>query len=189
MGARTAIKQFLLAHVGQVVTAKQIHKASGVTEWARRVRELRGDDGWKIITHYDDCTLKPGEYILTEVPPIEGYQFAKPISARLRAQVLERNGYTCKMCGAAAGDEDENSPGRRVRLHIGHIVDRSHGGKVELSNLQALCASCNQGAKNLTPEPPRWTWLLAQLRRASINDQQAALKWLTKKFRKTPTQT
>ena len=183
MGAKNAIKQFLLSRIGQVVTAKQLHQASGVTEWARRVRELRGDEGWKILTHHDRHTLKPGEYVLAKAPPKGGYRFAKPISKRIRAQVLDRNGYTCQMCGASAGDKDESNQGRPVQLHIGHIIDRSHGGKVELSNLRALCASCNQGAKNITQEPPKWIWLLSQLRRANINDQRKALQWLTMKFK------
>ena len=97
-----------------------------------------------------------------------------------RARVLERNGYTCQMCGAGAGDKDDT--GRAVRLHIGHIVDRSHGGTDALSNLRALCSRCNQGAKNIAQEPPTWTWLLAQIRRATIEDQQKALEWLRGKF-------
>ncbi len=120
---------------------------------------------------------------MLEAPPptsAEVYRFEKPISARLRAQVLERNGYTCQMCGIGAGDEMDD--GRRARLHVGHIVDRDHGGRDELSNLRALCSVCNQGAKNHTQEPPSWTWLLGQLRRATQDDQRAALDWLKHKF-------
>lgn len=110
------------------------------------------------------------------------YEFSKPISKRLRAQVLDRNGFTCQMCGAAAGDPDPENPGRSIRLHVGHIRDRSHGGSNELTNLRALCSSCNQSAKNLAQEPPRWIWLLAQIRRASITDQKKALNWLKQKL-------
>lgn len=88
------------------------------------------------------------------------------------------------MCGAGAGDPDDQNPDRAVRLHVGHIVDRSHGGKDELSNLRALCSTCNQGAKNIVQEPPSWTWLLGQIRRAPVADQRAALRWLKQKFGK-----
>ena len=81
--------------------------------------------------------------------------------------MLERNGYTCQMCGARAGDPDDQNPGRCVRLHIGHIVDPSHGGKDEPSNLRALCSTFNQGAENIVREPPSRTWLLGQLKRAT----------------------
>ena len=186
-GAKERIKQFLRRRVGKIVTAKELQAAAGnVTEWARRVRELRNDEGWRIVTHHDDSGLKPGEYRLDEPPPERAsYHFAKPISKRTRAQVLERNGYTCQMCGAGAGEPDRENPGRTIRLHLGHIVDRSHGGLDDPSNLRALCSTCNQGAKNLTIEPPRRTWLLAQVRRATIDDQRAMLTWLKKKFKES----
>jgi 5-methylcytosine-specific restriction endonuclease McrA len=82
---------------------------------------------------------------------------------------------------AAKGAIDP-STGRKVRLHIGHNVDRSHGGKEELSNLRALCSTCNQGAKNITTEKPSLIWLLTQIRRAGIDEQRAVYDWLCKKF-------
>ena len=190
MGARKRIKMFLRKNVGKVITSQQLQKVAGdnVTEWARRVREIRNDDGWPISTNHDDSSLKPGEYRLDAEPPEKSrdYNFSSAISQRLRAQVLERNGYICQMCGAAAGDLDERSPDRRVRLHIGHIKDRSHGGTDTLDNLRALCSTCNQGAQNLVQEPPSWTFLMAQVRRASIDDQRKVLNWLLKKFPDTP---
>ena len=124
--------------------------------------------------------------MLEELPPEgnDAYRFSKSISGRLRAQVLERNGYTCQMCGIGAGDPTDD--GRRARLHVGHIKDRSHGGTDTLDNLRALCSACNQGAKNIVQEPPSWVWLLSQLRRASIGDQRKARDWLEKKLEKTP---
>lgn len=183
--AKERIRQFLRSRVGDVVTGHEIQQAAGgVTEWARRVRELRSDEGWKISTHNDRADLKPGEYILEEVPPpLSEYQFAKPVSRRLRAQVLERNGYTCQMCGIAAGEPAED--GRKTRLHVGHIRDRSHGGEDTLGNLRALCSQCNEGAKNVTQEPPSYVWLMSQVRRASESDQREVLKWLKRKFDRT----
>lgn len=178
------IKDFLLPRIGEVVTARQLRDAAApATEWARRLRELRANEGWPIDSHLDDDNLRPGEYMLTGEPPPPGeYRFAKPISTRLRAQVLERNGYTCQMCGAGAGDVDENDPNRTVRLHVGHIRDRSLGGEDTLANLRALCSTCNEGAKNIVQEPPSWAWLLGQIRRARVDDQRRALSWLQKKF-------
>jgi 5-methylcytosine-specific restriction endonuclease McrA len=87
------------------------------------------------------------------------------------------------MCGAAPGDIDELT-GREVRLHIGHIVDKSIGGKDELSNLRTLCSTCNQGAKNITSVKPPAIWLLSQIRRAGQEEQLAVLEWLLTKFKK-----
>jgi hypothetical protein len=184
LGSKERIRQFLLAHIGKVVTSIQIRDAAGtgVSEWARRVRELRDEEGWPIITHNDLAELKPGQYILQEKPPGKAdVTFSRVISAKLRAEVLDRNGFTCQMCGLTPGDIDP-ATGRKVRLHIGHIKDKSLGGKDELSNLRALCSTCNQGAKNITGEKPTSIWLLSQVRRAGQDEQQAVYKWLRKKF-------
>lgn len=185
VGSKEKIRQFLLANIGKVVTSKQIQKAAGknVTEWARRVRELREDEGWLIRTHNDDIALKPGQYRLEEKPPIkDSIKFTRSISAKLRAQVLDRNGFTCQMCGLTPGEIDPYTE-RKVHLHIGHIRDKSLGGKDELSNLHALCSGCNQGAKNLTAEKPSTIWLKSQVRRAGQDEQRAVFEWLKTKFK------
>ena len=85
------------------------------------------------------------------------------------------------MCGLTPGDVDPGT-GRKVRLHIGHIVDKSLGGEDVLSNLRTLCSTCNEGAKNVTGEKPTAIWLLSQVRRAGQAEQQAVRDWLNKKF-------
>ena len=183
-GSKERIRRFLLANIGQVVTSIQIRDAAGtsVSEWARRVRELRDEEGWPIITHHDLIELKPGQYILTTYPPHKpATKFARGISARVRAAVLDRNGFTCQMCGLTPGEIDPDT-GRKVRLHVGHIVDKSHGGEDELSNLRTLCSTCNQGAKNIMAEKPSTIWLLSQVRRAGQDEQRAVFDWLHKKF-------
>jgi hypothetical protein len=183
-GSKKRIGLFLLGHIGQVVTAIQIRDAIGpeVSEWARRLRELRDEEGWPIRSHNDDAALKPGEYILETAPPAKkDVAFARGISSKLRAEVLDRNGFTCQMCGLTPGDIDPETS-RKVRLHIGHIVDKSLGGCDELSNLRALCSTCNQGAKNITGEKPTGIWLLSQVRRAGQDEQRKLYYWLNKKF-------
>ena len=176
-----------MANIGTVVTSKQLRDAAGpgVSEWARRVRELRGEEGWPILTNNDSASLKPGEYLLTERPTeTPDLAFTRGISAKLRAEVLDRNGFTCQMCGLTPGEIDP-STGRKVRLHVGHIRDKSLGGKDELSNLRALCSTCNQGAKNVTGEKPTAIWLLSQVRRAGQDErdqQRAVFDWLSRKF-------
>lgn len=179
MSGKERIRQFLLEHQGEVVTVDQVREAAGISSAQRRLRELREDEGWPIRSNIDERTLKPGEYRLEgDPPPPSPYRISRRISGRVRAQVLERNGYTCQMCGAGPGDPDPRVPARTVRLHIGHIRDRDQGGGDELTNLRALCSTCNQGARNLVQEPPSWAWLLGQLRRATIVDQHKALEWL-----------
>jgi hypothetical protein len=69
-----------------------------------------------------------------------------------------------------------------VRLHIGHIIDKSMGGGDDAGNLRAVCSVCNEGAKNLTLDRPSSSKLLAQIRRATGTDQIAILRWLLRKY-------
>lgn len=119
--------EFLLANIGRIIEAKELQQASGwKAEWARRVRELRDEQGYQILSHKDLATLKPGQYLLETDKRRPAFQ--RGISKETRAFVLERNGYTCQMCGLAAGDLDPFNAGRTVRLTMGHIKDKSKGG-------------------------------------------------------------
>jgi hypothetical protein len=183
LGSKEKLRRFLLANIGRVLSSSELQAAAdGAVQYSRRIRELREQEGWKILTHNDTTDLKPGQYLLKEQPPAKGSIIIEAgISARLRAQVLDRNGFTCQMCGLTPGDIDP-ATGRKVRLHIGHIKDKNLGGKAELSNLRTLCSTCNQGAKNITTEKPTTVWLLSQIRRAGIAEQQGVYDWLKTKF-------
>ncbi|MBE2290733.1 MAG: HNH endonuclease, partial [Chitinophagaceae bacterium] len=104
------------------------------------------------------------------------------ISKETRAFVLDRNGYTCQMCGAAAGEPHPYDQNRKTRLHLGHLLDKSMGGTDDPGNLRAICSVCNEGASNLTLGRPESIKLLAQVRRAKAIDQLEVLKWLLSKY-------
>lgn len=156
--------------------------AGNISEWARRVRELRTEEGYQILTHNDRDALKPGEYLLEKSMPVPAFE--RGISKETRAVVLDRNGFTCQMCGAVAGEPHPYDPTRKTRLHIGHIIDKSQGGSDDPSNLRALCSVCNEGAANITMERPTSQKLLAQIRRAPGSDQVEVLEWLVRKYPK-----
>ncbi len=156
--------------------------AGGITEWARRVRELRTEEGYQIQTHNDRSELKPGQYVLYNSNPLPAFE--RMISKETRTFVLDRNGFTCQMCGAVAGEQHPYEGSRKTRLHICHIVDKSQGGTDDSSNLRAICSVCNEGASNLTLERPSDLKLLAQVRRAKGGDQVELLKWLVQKYPK-----
>lgn len=182
IGSKEKIRRFLRANIGRVIESAELQAAAGgAIQYSRRLRELREQEGWPILSHNDTTDLKPGQYLLKHAPPTAKLNFASGISARLRAAVLDRNGFTCQMCGLTPGEIDP-ATGRKVRLHIGHIKDKSLGGKDELSNLRTLCSTCNQGAKNITTEKPSTIWLKSQVRRAGIDEQRAVYDWLKQKF-------
>ncbi len=180
-GAKTLLRRHFLANVGRVMDAEELREvAGGITEWARRVRELRNEEGYLILTHNDRSGLKPGQYLLENPKPQPAFERA--ISKETRSLVLDRNGFTCQQCGAVAGEPHPYDPSRKTRLHIGHIIDKSMGGSDEPGNLRALCSVCNGGAANLTLDRPSLAKLLVQVRRATSADQKGVLEWLKSKF-------
>lgn len=180
LGARDKLRQYFLAHLGKVLDSDTLRDIAGISEWARRVRELRNEEGYQILTHHDRSDLKPGQYVLENPKPQPA--FAREISKETRAYVLDRNGFTCQMCGVVAGEPHPYDPTRKTRLHIGHIIDKSMGGTDDPANLRAICSVCNEGASNLTLDRPSYDKLLIQIRRATGADQLKALEWLVKKF-------
>lgn len=55
----------------------------------------------------------------------------------LRFQILERDGFRCRYCGASAGDG--------AVLHVDHIHPRAFGGSDDPENLVTACHECNIG--------------------------------------------
>jgi hypothetical protein len=180
MGARDRIRQFFEANVGVVLTTQQIREIAGISEYGRRIRELRDQEGLQIKSHVDRSDLKPGEYILVA---IERKPFiSKGISPPLRNEILERNGFTCQLCGAGPGDSDPFNPNRKVRLHIDHIKPLSQGGTNDKSNLRVVCSACNQGRSNIQIPSETVLNVLARIRRLSKASQREIFEKLKKKF-------
>lgn len=181
MGARDRLRDYFLSNLGRVLDSDELRDASGgISEWARRVRELRNEEGYPILSHNDRSDLKPGQYLLLTAKPEPAFE--RGISKETRAIVLDRNGFTCQMCGAGAGEPHPFDPSRKTRLHLGHIIDKSMGGSDDPSNLRAVCSVCNEGASNITPDRPTTIKLKAQIRKARGDDQVELLKFLIEKY-------
>lgn len=182
-GARAKLRVHFLANLGRVMDSTELREVSGnLSEWGRRVRELRTEEGYLILTHNDRSELKPGQYLLENPKPQPAFERA--ISKETRAYVLDRNGFTCQMCGAVAGEPHPYDTTRKTRLHIGHVIDKSVGGTDDAPNLRAICSVCNEGASNATLMRPDLQKLLIQVRRATSMDQLEVMKWLMQKFPK-----
>lgn len=180
-GARAKLRTHFLANLGRIMETDELRTVAGnISEWARRVRELRTEEGFLILTHNDRSDLKPGQYLLETAKPQPAFE--RGISKETRAFVLDRNGFTCQMCGAVAGEQHPFDPTRKTRLHIGHVIDKSMGGSDQASNLRAICSVCNEGAANLTLDRPSAQKLLIQIRRAPGAEQLEVLEWLIRKF-------
>lgn len=65
------------------------------------------------------------------------------IARRLRFEILRRDGYTCRYCGASAPD---------VSLTVDHVIPVVLGGGDEPANLVTACADCNAGKSSTSPD-------------------------------------
>lgn len=101
-GSKAKLRAYFSEHVGEILDSEALRQVAGTSEWARRVRELRGQEGMNIVTHNDRSDLKPGQYLLVDTKPLPAFE--RNLSKETRAFVLDRNGFTCQMCGAVAGE-------------------------------------------------------------------------------------
>lgn len=60
------------------------------------------------------------------------------MTPKLRQEILERDNYTCKICGNSTYKEPN------LLLEVDHIIPVSKGGKTVRENLQTLCWKCNR---------------------------------------------
>lgn len=180
--ASQRIRIYFEANLGRVLSSDELREASGnISEWARRVRELRDEHGLQILTHNDRADLKPGQYILIslEVKPV----VARTISSKLRRQILARDGGTCQMCGAGAGEDSGCEPGKRCRLEIDHILPISQGGTDDPSNLRAVCSYFNKDkADVLKPASGHSISAIAMIRKLPRDVQREVYVFLQRKF-------
>lgn len=92
----------------------------------------------------DDTLNSLNENDLREMAKIGLQQVErKKMTANLKKFILERDDYTCQVCGASLHNDFN------LKLEVDHIVPISKGGKTDPSNLQTLCRKCNRskGAK------------------------------------------
>lgn len=69
----------------------------------------------------------------------------KRVTKRLRFEVLNRDGHTCRYCGGRAPD---------VELTVDHVVPVALGGANVPDNLVAACKDCNAGKSSSHPDAP-----------------------------------
>lgn len=130
--------------LGKIVTNEELIKVSGQHNYARRIRELRAE-GWKI-----KYVNRPGGYILSSAKR-STKSTDKYINLKLRTKILERDNYTCQLCGAT--NKDKQFDGNRIKLEVDHVKPLTLGGKTVEENLWTLCSRCNAGKKSLLAYP------------------------------------
>lgn len=64
------------------------------------------------------------------------------VPKRTRYEVLRRDNFSCRYCGASAPD---------VKLHVDHVTPVALGGTDQPENLVAACIDCNNGKASTSP--------------------------------------
>jgi len=59
-GARVKLREYFLKNVGEILDSETLRVIAGSSEWARRVRELRNEEGMNIQTHNDRSDFETG---------------------------------------------------------------------------------------------------------------------------------
>lgn len=92
-----------------------------------------------------DRSIHTAQGFISEPKSFKRYNLKQPETARninvsLRYDILQRDGFKCKICGR--NPEEDN-----VKLHVDHIKPFSKGGLTKPDNLRCLCQDCNLGKK------------------------------------------
>ena len=95
------------------------------------------------------------------------------VSKRLRYEVLSRDGFACRYCGAEAPD---------AKLVVDHVMPVALGGSDKPDNLVTACFDCNAGKSSASPDAQvvadvdcdALRWGAAMKRAAEIQAQQVA---------------
>jgi hypothetical protein len=129
--------EYFRRNVGEEITGEELrYLAKDRNEWARRVRELRTEQGWPIVTKSSGRTdLAIGVYVLEE--DRQAYAHDRIIPDPIRVEVLHRDGYQCVRCGWSRAMLSRDDPRKMLELHhVKHHIDK---GENTAENLITLC--------------------------------------------------
>ena len=120
--------------VGRVLTKNRGITDKNINTYSIKGFEELGSEEVEILINLcigkiDEYVGDRGDRIWSHRKKSSGY-----ISGTLRYEILKRAKFHCELCGISAEDK---------ALEVDHIVPRNSGGTDDLSNLQALCYSCN----------------------------------------------
>jgi hypothetical protein len=135
--ARDKMLALLRGYPGQIITRAELQYVSKNADM-RRVRELRTQLGWRIMTRNTGMPrLKTGEYVLVDPEPMEEHD--RNIDEKTVIKVLKRDGNRCRKvgCGWHPNDRTQGDPRQYIELH--HIQWHVERGANEEDNLITLC--------------------------------------------------
>lgn len=140
IAVRDKILKYLRKNVGQKVTGEELkYLAKDRSEWARRVRELRTEYGWPVVTQNTGRpNLEVGIYLLEA--DRQSPEHDRHIPDPVKREVLRRDNYKCTIC-KWSHDEWNRSDPRHLELH--HKKHHVTGGDNTENNLITVCTVCH----------------------------------------------
>jgi hypothetical protein len=131
------IIEYFRKNVGEEITGEELkYLAKDKKEWARRVRELRTEQGWPIVTKNSGREdLAIGVYVLEE--DRQTYEHDRRIPDPVRVAVLQRDGHKCVKCGWNRSMLSPDDPRKMLELH--HVKHHKDKGENTVENLITLC--------------------------------------------------
>ena len=169
------ILSYLTAHVGLVIDGAELDVVSGISEYARRIRQLRVQDGYKIVSgaspdEFTEVDLKPDQYTLVEAAAdhtaARRWHLANRIRRLKRSSQLRVLEYLKANVGQVVTTEelayvakDRKEFGRRtreLRTEQGYAVATRFTGRPDLKSgeyvLQSLDRIAPEHDRHVTPE-------------------------------------
>lgn len=140
-GVKEKILDFLKENVGKPVTGEELRYVSNDTkEWARRIRELRTENGWMVATKQTGRPDLPvGAYVLESLRQLPAHD--RNIPDDVRVDVLTRDEFRCTKCGWYHAMATLSDPRHHLELH--HLTHHVHGGANTADNLITVCNVCH----------------------------------------------
>lgn len=140
LSVQDKILEYFRFNVGKQITGEELrYVANNKSEWARRVRELRTEQGWPITTKTTGRPDLPvGVYVLSSGRQAPTHD--RSIPDGVRKTVLKRDDYTCQKCG---WNHDKWNPSDPRHLEAHHTKQHVHGGLNTEDNLATLCNICH----------------------------------------------
>jgi len=150
-GMKERILLFLRKNAGKPVTGEELRYVAKGSEWARRVRELRTEEGWPISTKTSGRPdLAVGVYLLEQDRQTPKHD--RVIPDPVRREVLRRDGYKCRKCGWSQELWDRSDP-RHLEIH--HVERHADGGTSTSDNLITYCNVCHDDVHRLERSPEK----------------------------------
>lgn len=137
LSVKNKLIEYMRANVGKPISLEELRYLAGDrSEWARRMRELRTEDGWPIFTRMQGRPELPvGTYILDEDK--QAWEHDRRIPDDVRVEVLDRDKFACTHCGWNRDLASRDDPRKFLELH--HLVAHADMGENSVENLVTLC--------------------------------------------------